>query len=140
VAHFLVQALQGRPITLYGNGKQVRDVLFVEDLVDAFLLARERPRELAGRAFNVGGGPANTTSLLELLELVEELSGMAPRVSFQEWRIADQRWYVSDPRAFSGLTGWEPHTGVREGVTRLHGWLRTQLGIARAPAAAELAP
>ena len=140
MAHFLVQALQGRPVTLHGDGKQVRDVLFVEDLVDAFLLAWERSREVAGRAFNVGGGPANTTSLLELLELVEELSGVRPRVSFQDWRVADQRWYVSDPRAFCGLTGWEPRTGVREGVTRLHAWLREQLGIRRAPAAAELSP
>ena len=140
MAHFLVQALQGRPVTLHGDGKQVRDVLFVEDLVDAFLLAWERSREVAGRAFNVGGGPANTTSLLELLELVEELSGVRPRVSFQDWRVADQRWYVSDPRAFCGLAGWEPRTGVREGVTRLHAWLREQLGIRRAPAAAELTP
>ena len=140
MAHFLVQALQGRPVTLHGDGKQVRDVLFVEDLVDAFLLAWERSREVAGRAFNVGGGPANTTSLLELLELVEELSGVRPRVSFQDGPVADQRWYVSDPRAFCGLTGWEPRTGVREGVTRLHAWLREQLGIRRAPAAAELSP
>jgi CDP-paratose 2-epimerase len=126
VAHFLIQAIQGRPLTLYGDGKQVRDVLFVEDLVDAFLLAREHARRVSGRAFNVGGGPRNTTSLLELLDLVAELRGARPRVTFDDWRVADQRWYVSDPRAFSRLTGWEPRTGVREGVARLHAWLEEQ--------------
>lgn len=139
VAHFLIQAMQGRPLTLYGDGKQVRDVLFVDDLVDAFLAARERPREVAGRAFNLGGGPANTTSLLELLELVEELTGLRARVGFEDWRIADQRWYVSDPRAFSALAGWEPRTGVREGVARLHAWLREQPFMARAGSPAEAA-
>jgi CDP-paratose 2-epimerase len=140
VAHFLVQALEGRPITIHGDGKQVRDVLFVDDLVDAFLLAGERPREVAGRAFNLGGGPANTTSLLELLELVEELGGVPPRVRFDDWRASDTRWFVSDPRAFGALTGWEPRTGLREGVTRLHAWLRERLAAtSRATAAAELA-
>lgn len=124
VAHFLLQAMNGRPITLYGDGKQVRDVLYVDDLVDAFLLARERPREVAGRAFNIGGGPQNTLSLVELLALAGELEGIAPRVRFEDWRIADQRWYVSDPTAFGALTGWAPRTSVREGVTRLHAWLR----------------
>jgi CDP-paratose 2-epimerase len=138
VAHFLIQAMSGRPLTLYGDGKQVRDVLFVDDLVDAFLLARERPRQVAGRAFNVGGGPGNTTSLLELIALIEELGGSRPRVSFEDWRLADQRWYVSDPRAFMALTGWEPRTGVREGVGRLHGWIRDQLGVPR-PAPIEAA-
>jgi CDP-paratose 2-epimerase len=124
VAHFLIQAMAGRPITLYGDGKQVRDVLFVEDLVDAFLLARERPREVAGRAFNMGGGGTNTVSLLELLDLVAELTGAPPRVRFEDWRVADQRWYVSDPAAFGALTGWTPRTTVGEGVARLHAWLR----------------
>jgi CDP-paratose 2-epimerase len=135
VAHFLIQAMAGRPITLYGDGKQVRDVLFVEDLLDAFLLARERPREVAGRAFNVGGGPGNTVSLLELLDLVAELEGARPGVLLEDWRVADQRWYVSDPSALGALTGWAPRTGVREGVGRLHAWLRAERAPRTAPAA-----
>ncbi|ACG72353.1 NAD-dependent epimerase/dehydratase [Anaeromyxobacter sp. K] len=123
VAHFLIQAMARRPITLYGDGKQVRDILFVEDLLDAFLAARERPREVAGRAFNLGGGPDNTVSLIELLELVEALEGVRPRVTLEPWRLADQRWYVSDPSAFAALAGWAPRTGVQEGVGRLHAWL-----------------
>jgi CDP-paratose 2-epimerase len=137
VAHFLVQAILGRPLTLYGDGKQVRDVLFVEDLLDAFLLARERAREVSGRAFNIGGGPGNTTSLLELLDLVAELRGGRPRVRLDDWRVADQRWYVSDPTAFSRLTGWEPRTSVREGVARLHAWLAEQHGGVRPAATTE---
>ena len=127
----------GRPLTLYGDGKQVRDILFVDDLVEAFLLARERAREVSGHAFNVGGGPHNTTSLLELLDLVAELRGARPRVAFDDWRVADQRWYVSDPSSFSRLTGWEPRTGVREGVTRLHAWLEEQRRGVRAGAMTE---
>jgi CDP-paratose 2-epimerase len=140
VAHFLLQAMAGRPITLYGDGRQVRDVLFVDDLVEALLLARERPRDVGGRAFNLGGGPENTTSLLELLELVAELEGIPPRVIFEDWRVADQRWYVSDPTAFGELTGWAPRIGVREGVTRLHAWLREGQRPRPAPAAQEARP
>ncbi len=136
VAHFLIQALAGRPITLYGDGKQVRDVLFVDDLVDAFLAARERPREVAGRAFNIGGGPRNTVSLLELLDAIEDLAGARPALAHEDWRVADQRWYVSDASAFGALAGWEPRVGVAEGLARLHAWL-VAARVAPRPEAAE---
>jgi CDP-paratose 2-epimerase len=123
VAHFLIRALGGRPITLYGDGLQVRDVLFVDDLVDAFLLARRHVARLAGRAFNIGGGPANTTSLLELVERIGGLTGRRPDVRFEAWRTGDQRWYVSDVRAFGAATGWQPRTSLAEGLGRLHAWL-----------------
>jgi CDP-paratose 2-epimerase len=123
VAHFLIRALDGRPITLYGDGLQVRDVLFVDDLVDAFLLARRHVGRLAGRAFNIGGGPANTTSLLELVERIGALTGGAPDVRFDGWRTGDQKWYVSDVRAFGAATGWQPRTSLPEGLARLHEWL-----------------
>ena len=82
VAHFLIRALEGRPITLYGDGRQVRDILSVEDLVDAFLLAQEHMASESGQAFNMGGGPRNTVSLLELLDLMGELLGHKPEVEF----------------------------------------------------------
>jgi CDP-paratose 2-epimerase len=123
IAHFLIQATEGRPLTLFGDGRQVRDVLFVDDLVDALLLAQQRMDALAGHAFNVGGGPAHTISLLELLDLIEEIHGQRLPVRFDEWRPGDQRYYVSDPRRFQGLTGWQPRVGVREGVARLYEWL-----------------
>jgi CDP-paratose 2-epimerase len=86
VAHFLIQAIDGKPITLYGDGMQVRDVLFVDDLVDACLLAERHMPHIAGEAFNIGGGPQNTTSLVELIELIETLQGEAPIVEYDAWR------------------------------------------------------
>ena len=132
VAHFLIQTMQDRGITLYGDGKQVRDVLFVDDLVDAFLLARENIGTLSGQVFNVGGGPENTTSLLELLGLLEELEGNRPQVEWNQWRTGDQRYYVSDFSRFQAATGWKPKVGLREGVTRLHEWLGERRGTAPA--------
>ena len=123
VAHFLSCALTGRPITLYGDGCQVRDVLYVDDLVDGLQLAQRRMDSLRGRAFNIGGGPQRTTSLLELVSLIEELNGAAPKLEFAKWRSADQRYYVSDISRFVRASGWSPKVGVREGVTRLYRWL-----------------
>lgn len=124
VAHFLIRSLRSEPLTLYGNGKQVRDLLFVEDLVDAFVRARRDSPRLAGRAFNLGGGPQRTTSLLELLGRIERLQGRRPQVRFDDWRPGDQAWYVSDTRSFQDATGWRPRVSVEEGVERLNNWLR----------------
>jgi CDP-paratose 2-epimerase len=123
VAHFLIRAAQGAPITLYGDGAQVRDVLFVEDLVEAMMQARDSAGTIAGRAFNIGGGPENTTSLLELVDLIGDLGGDRPQLRFAEERQGDQRYYVSDTRAFAAATGWQARVGVAEGVEELHRWL-----------------
>ena len=131
MAHFLIQAMQGHPITLFGDGMQVRDVLFVEDLVDAFLLARSSATRLGGNAYNIGGGPKNTTSLIELLRLIGDLEGQKPQVSFRDWRIGDQRYYVSDTSAFHAATGWQARVGVSEGVGRLHSWLSANVAQER---------
>ncbi|HVV00589.1 MAG TPA: SDR family NAD(P)-dependent oxidoreductase [Verrucomicrobiae bacterium] len=124
VAHFLIQALNHAPITIYGDGRQVRDILFVEDLVDALSLARDNISSISGQAFNIGGGPRQTISLLELLDLIEELHGASPHVRFDGWRAADQQYYVSDIRKFKAATGWEPKVPVQEGVARLYHWLK----------------
>lgn len=126
VAHFLLQALRDEAITIYGDGKQVRDVLYVEDLVRAMLLAVEKIEVTRGRAFNIGGGPRNACSLLELIDLIEQLHGRRVRTEFAPWRPADQRYYVSDTRAFQAATGWKPQVGVSEGVERLYDWLRQE--------------
>lgn len=123
VAHFLLRALDGQPITVYGDGRQVRDILFVEDLVAAFLLAERNGRALAGRAFNIGGGPRNAISLLDLLERIAALEGRRPAAAFDDWRTGDQRWYISDTRAFEQATGWRPQVPARAGIARLHTWL-----------------
>ena len=132
VAHFLMQARDGQPITLYGDGRQVRDVLYVDDLLDAMLLATGRMDALSGQAFNMGGGPASTVSLLELLSLIGSL-GPAPEVRFGDWRVGDQRYYVSDTRRFAEATGWAPRVAPAEGVALLHDWLSSsQLAGSRA--------
>ncbi len=123
VAHFLIRALNREPITIYGDGKQVRDILYVEDLVDAFLAAAERIDACSGHAFNIGGGPANTISLLELLALLRELDGRAPRVEWSDWRTGDQKYYVSDTRRFEELAGWAPRIRAAEGIRLLREWL-----------------
>jgi CDP-paratose 2-epimerase len=123
VAHFILRALRGEPITIYGDGMQVRDVLFVDDLVDAFLLAEQNRDRLAGRAFNMGGGPGSTISLLDLLDRIQELHGQRPQITFGDWRTGDQRYYVSDTRAFEQATGWKRKVEADDGIARLYDWL-----------------
>jgi CDP-paratose 2-epimerase len=147
VAHFLIQARQGRPIMLYGDGKQVRDILFVEDLVDAFLLAQRNMPRISGEAFNIGGGPANTVSLLELLDLIDAIHGEKPEVAHHDWRVGDQRYYVSDTTKFRAATGWAPKVSVARGVERLYKWLAStasakprKRSVERVPVSALLPP
>lgn len=123
VAHFLIRAIEGKPITIYGDGRQVRDVLFADDLVDAFVRAWSRIGALAGRAFNIGGGAERTISLLELVAMIEGLRGAKPELRFEDWRAGDQRYYVSNTAAFTSATGWTPRIGPRAGIEALHGWL-----------------
>jgi len=106
VAHFLMRALEGQTITLYDDGKQVRDVLYVDDLVGAFLLARAEMPRIADQAFNIGGGPDQVISLLELMDMIGHLNGHQPEYQFQDWRQGDQRYYASDTRRFRNATGW----------------------------------
>lgn len=124
VAHFLIQALKDKSITLFGDGKQVRDILFIEDLVDAFLLAEKNMDEIAGSAFNIGGGVKNTISLLELIDLIENVAGKRPVVNFDQWRPSDQKYYVSDYAKFTGVTGWTPQNNTTAGITKLYQWLQ----------------
>ncbi len=123
VAHFLIRAQQELPITIYGDGRQVRDLLYVDDLIDALLLAEDHLPEIAGEAFNIGGGPHNTISLCELVEQISALNGETPEITYGPWRVGDQRWYVSDPGKFERATGWRPKINVEEGIRQLHRWI-----------------
>lgn len=124
IAHFVRSALDHRPITVYGDGRQVRDALYIDDLVDAMLAARRHADRLGGRAFNIGGGRANTLSILELLGIIRDILGLTPAPEYAEWRPGDQLYYVSDIAAFGNATGWTPRTTVRDGIGLLCGWLR----------------
>jgi CDP-paratose 2-epimerase len=125
VAHFLIRAIDKLPITIYGDGLQVRDLLYVDDLVDAFMRAQSAIGTVAGEAFNIGGGPERSTSLVELIEVIRGLHGRAIALEFDAWREADQRYYVSDTRKFTDATGWAARVPVADGVRSLHEWLTT---------------
>ncbi|MFH0793188.1 MAG: GDP-mannose 4,6-dehydratase, partial [bacterium] len=123
VAWFIIAAQLGKPITIYGDGKQVRDILFIEDLIDAFDLAIKKIAKVSGRVFNIGGGPKNQMSLLELLGMIEKLAGKAPEFSFSDWRPGDQRVYVSSIEKAAAELGWKPKTDMKTGIKRLFDWV-----------------
>ncbi|HEU4625310.1 MAG TPA: NAD-dependent epimerase/dehydratase family protein [Steroidobacteraceae bacterium] len=124
VAHFMKRARERGTLNIYGDGLQVRDLLYVEDLLDAFQLAMRNAERLAGQAFNIGGGPLNTLSLRELIARLQERSGgQPPRVQYGRARRGDQRYYVSNTGAFSAATGWRPRMTVAQGLERLGKWL-----------------
>ncbi|MEA2990748.1 MAG: CDP-paratose 2-epimerase [Alphaproteobacteria bacterium] len=128
IAHFLLQALQGRPIIIYGDGLQVRDALHVSDAAAAWVGALDHIDTVRGCVFNLGGGPGNTVSLLELLDLITELRGTAPAVRYAEWRPGDQPWYVSNISAISKALGWQPQMSLRAGLRTLDEWLERRFG------------
>ena len=136
VAHFLIRAHKGEPIAIYGDGYQIRDVLYVDDAVRAYLLCLDRIEAVSGRAFNLGGGPHNTLSLNELLARIEKMEGEKPQVTLHDWRPGDQLWYVSSTDAFTAATGWRAEVGVDEGLGKLHAWIADRFGSRRAEAVA----
>jgi CDP-paratose 2-epimerase len=123
IAWFLIAAELGLPLTIYGDGKQVRDVLFVDDLLDAFDAAANKIDVARGRVYNIGGGPSNAVSLLELIDHVSALSGKSPPYRHGAWRLGDQRIYVSDIRRAKSELGWEPLVPWRRGVETVRIWV-----------------
>jgi len=136
LAYFIVAAATEKTITIYGNGKQVRDVLCVDDLVRAFRLAVEKIDVTAGQVYNIGGGPSNTISVWkEFGTLLSELRGGEPPVSFQDWRPGDQPCYISDIRKAKLHLGWEPHVNKEAGIRRLWEWVWSNKNLFSAPSA-----
>jgi CDP-paratose 2-epimerase len=123
VAWFTIRAAQGRPVTVYGDGRQVRDVLWIDDLLDAYELGIRRIDEVRGRVYNLGGGPDFTLSLLELLDLLRAQTGRAVEHGFADWRPGDQRVFVADVRRAAAELGWQPRVSPAEGVCRLYEWV-----------------
>jgi CDP-paratose 2-epimerase len=136
ITNFVLRALRGEPINVYGDGRQVRDALHCDDLMDAILKSQMNLDRLAGRAFNIGGGVANAVSMAQSLEIIRRVNGSLPDVRHGAWRPADQRYYVSSNAAFAKITGWRPRVSVEEGVRRLHEWMRKATPAARPAAAA----
>jgi CDP-paratose 2-epimerase len=123
---FVIAAVMGEPITIYGDGKQVRDMLYVEDLLAAYDLAIEKIDIAAGKVYNVGGGSENTTSIWqELGPKLESLLGQEIQVNWvSEWRPGDQRIYISDIGKIKGELGWQPQVKFDEGIQRIFNWVK----------------
>ena len=130
LAWFMIAALKKRPISIYGNGKQVRDVLFIEDLLVAYEAIVQNIDTAAGKIYNIGGGPENTISVwAEFGPLLEELMGEPILVNHGDWRPGDQPVYISDIRKAECDLGWEPKYSVREGTTALFNWIKNNQSL-----------
>ena len=132
LAWFLIAAVLERPITIYGNGKQVRDVLFIDDLLDAYDAAIDRIEFIAGQVYNIGGGPRNTISIWrEFKPLLENLVGRDIEVSWGDKRPGDQNVYISDIRKATNELGWKPKIDIHTGIERLYNWVMNHLDLIR---------
>ena len=130
VAWMIIAALTGQPLTVYGDGKQIRDVLFVDDLLNAYDAAIAKIATVCGQVFNLGGGPENTMSIwTEFGPLLERLLGRPVPVLHGDWRPGDQKVFVADIRKAERVLGWVPVIGVEEGVERLFNWVKENRGL-----------
>lgn len=130
VAHFVIATVLGRPISIYGDGMQVRDVLYIDDLVAAYQAGIDRIEELSGEVFNLGGGPENTLAIWsEFGPLLEDLAGRPVTATYGPWRPGDQRVFVADIRRAGERLGWRPRVSPREGIRRLYEWVAANPGL-----------
>jgi CDP-paratose 2-epimerase len=129
LAHFIYSALEGRPLVIYGDGKQVRDVLCVDDLVLAFEKVRANLDTTAGQVYNVGGGPANSVSLLEVIDEIEHVTGKKIQFKMQRARPGDQLFYITDFEKLRKHTGWTPRTNLRKTMEIICGWWKQRRTI-----------
>jgi CDP-paratose 2-epimerase len=134
VAWFAIASLLGHDITIFGDGRQVRDVLHVDDLLWAYEAAIRSPDKVAGQAFNVGGGPDHVMSLLDLIDMLQHRLGITIPVQWDDWRPGDQRIYVSDIRKLRQTLDWQPEIGVSAGISRLIDWVEDERGLFEAAA------
>jgi CDP-paratose 2-epimerase len=130
LAWFIIAAATGTPITIYGNGKQVRDVLYIDDLLDVFDLTIVNIEQVTGKVFNIGGGPENSLSIwCEFGPLLERLIGRKIGVSWEDWRPGDQLAYISDIRAAKRDLGWAPKVSPETGIQLLYDWVEENIEL-----------
>jgi CDP-paratose 2-epimerase len=140
MAHFVRSAMSCKPITIYGDGHQIRDVLHVGDAVRAYLAVWDRISEVAGQAFNLGGGPRNAVSLLQVIAEIESILGRPVQRRREAWRSGDQRYYVSDTRRITSCLGLPRPCHWRQGLRDLTQWLQSEgLAIQESTAAKDAA-
>jgi CDP-paratose 2-epimerase len=127
VAHFLIRALRGEPVTIYGDGRQVRDILYIDDAVAAYRAVLGAIDRVSGRAFNLGGGPANAVSLRTVLDEIAALVGHSIAHGSEGWRSGDQLYFVADTRRLTEAVSWQAQIGWRQGLRDLARWIGTEL-------------
>ena len=131
VAWFIIAHLLNKEITVYGDGKQVRDILFIDDLIQAYELAIMHIRKTAGQVYNIGGGQKNQVSLIELIQLIEGITKRKVRYQFAHSRQGDQKIYVSDISKAKKHFGWRPKTGVHAGIAKMLRWIEQHMAQIR---------
>jgi CDP-paratose 2-epimerase len=129
LAWFSIRAQQGKPVSIFGDGKQVRDVLYVEDLIAAYDAAVGHIETTAGKAYNIGGGPGNTLSLLELVKILNRRFGCTLDCKFEDWRPGDQPVFVSNIAKAKADFGWQPSVGIVQGIVQLTDWIKANQGL-----------
>ena len=127
VAWFCIAAILGKPINIYGNGKQVRDLLFIDDVASAFDLALSNIEKVSGEAFNLGGGRRNVVSLLETIAYLETRTGSKLHLTFKGWRPGDNKCYYTNYQKMKHLLDWEPRVPWKEGVQATLDWVKSNL-------------
>jgi CDP-paratose 2-epimerase len=138
LAHFMLRSVLGEPLTIFGDGLQVRDALHVSDAARAWIALLDNINSVRGRVFNLGGGVDNAVSLLELIDEVAQMRGVPPSFSFDEWRPGDQPWYVSRIDSIASAVGWKPQVPLRQGLRSLLDWLEGRFAPAHASPPREL--
>jgi CDP-paratose 2-epimerase len=124
VVHFVISAILNRTLNIYGDGKQVRDILYVDDLVRAFHMAAENLDKSSGGIFNIGGGLSNSISLIELIEILREITGNEIPIQFFDWRPGDQKIYISNIQKAQDILDWKPEVSAKQGIMKLHAWVK----------------
>jgi len=125
VAHFALRAINKQPITIYGDGNQIRDLLYIDDLISAYDSAIDKIDQSQGQIYNLGGGPQNKISLLELIKLLEIKLKIKIPLKFEDWRPGDQKIYVSDIAKIKKHLGWQPKIKINQGLDLLLDWLKS---------------
>lgn len=129
VAHFIISSLLNKPLTIYGNGKQIRDILFIEDLINAFQLVMNKINQLKGQVYNIGGGSKNILSLLELLKLLEQLLNRKIEFKVEDWRLGDQKVYYSNIQKAKRDFNWDPLISKEDGIKKLIQWVQNNIKL-----------
>lgn len=131
VAWFIIAHALGKPVTIFGDGKQTRDILFIDDLADAYCMAWQQREKVAGQVYNIGGGPRNQLSLQELIQFLEKETGRPVQLSYAPPRPGDQKVFVADTRKATQDFGWQPVHIREEGIRKLNQWVNANLDLFR---------